>query len=64
MVTGEALSIEMTPVAVGPAALGDGVVEELDSGGDSEGQHSGLSSLQPTRGTSMTAPFCRLKPVY
>jgi hypothetical protein len=64
MLKGEALSIDITPVAVSPVILGVGVVEGLDFGGDSEGQHSGLSSLHPTRGTSMTAPSCRPKPVY
>lgn len=63
MLRGEALSIEMTPVAVKPVMLGD-EVGELDSGGDNDGQHSGLSSEHPTRGTSITAPFCRLRPVY
>ena len=61
---GEALSFEIIPVTVGPPAPSDVVVEELDAGGDSEGQHSGLSSLQPMRGTSMTAPFCRPRAVY
>lgn len=64
MVRGEASSIDITPVAVSSVVLGGGVVEGLDFGGDSEGQHSGLSSLHPTRGTSMTAPSCRPRAVY
>lgn len=71
MLRGEALSIEITPVAVKPVVVGVEVIREValvaeaaDSGGDKDGQHSGLSSLHPTRGTSTTAPFCSASPVY
>jgi hypothetical protein len=71
MLSGDALSIEITPVAVRLPILEVGVAAELasipevmDSGGERDGQHSGLSSLQPTSGTSMTAPSCRASPVY
>lgn len=71
MLKGDALSIEMTPVAVRLVVLEVGVVAEpasiselVDSGGERDGQHSGLSSLQPTSGTSMTAPSCKASPVY
>jgi hypothetical protein len=51
--------------------LGIGVTPDLStvalfvaSGGERDGQHSGLSSLQPTRGTSITAPPRRASVVY
>jgi hypothetical protein len=71
MLKGEALSIETTPVAVRLVMLGFGVLLTItlisvlaESGGESEGQHSGLSSLHPIRGTSMTAPPYRDNLVY
>src|SRR5690349_14585172 len=59
---GEALSIETTPVGVGSLLLTVDDSEAVviapvsDSGGDRDGQHSGRSSLHPTRGTSIQAP--------
>lgn len=71
MLRGEALSKDTTPLAVRAVALAEDVVVDLaiegdvvDSGGESDGQHSGLSSLQPTRGTSMTEPSNNASPVY
>jgi hypothetical protein len=57
--------METTPVAVRPVMLGVLLVAVFaDSGGERDGQHSGLSSLQPTRGTSMTAPPYSANAVY
>jgi hypothetical protein len=68
---GEALSMETTPVAVRLVVLDVDIFPKIslvvvcaDSGGERDGQHSGLSSLHPTRGTSMAPPWYSASAVY